>query len=573
METGTSGGRRASLLALPVALFVVAGVVVAGALVLTAPQVALAGGRRVRPADAIAASPLATVSTPAGVAVPTAPAVLTGKTAGNGEFAATVVDIAPDTSGGGYWEVAADGAVYNFGNATFYGSMGGQLLNAPVVGMAADPATGGYWLVASDGGIFAFNAPFEGSMGGQPLNAPIVGIAALPDGGGYWEIASDGGIFAFGAPFRGSMGGHPLNAPIVGMAVDPTTDGYWEVASDGGIFAFDAPFRGSMGGQPLNAPVVGMAANPGGGYWEVASDGGIFAFDAPFLGSMGGQRLNAPVVGLAANPGGNGYWEVGADGGVFTFGSAKFAGSATVSTPNFYVPPSNPPANIPANPQYTAVTAGATGAQATADPPCWQIATSAWVPAPSSPQCIAAEIDATDNARATEGLPPIQMPSDFDALTPQEQLFVVADIERVSRGEQPIVGLSSLLDSYAQQGTASNTDPQFSFAAVPSSDWWGSNVASGMLNALDANYTWMYDDGYGGDNIDCTNPDAAGCWGHRDNILTSNYGGTLVMGAGYVGESNGFASLGELFVVVSDPADIPPLYYTWSDAVAAGAGA
>ena len=74
--------------------------------------------------------------------------------------------------------------------------------------------------MASDGGLFAFgDAAFYGSMGGQPLNEPIVGIAATPDGGGYWEVASDGGLFAFGdAKFYGSMGGQPLNEPVVGMA-------------------------------------------------------------------------------------------------------------------------------------------------------------------------------------------------------------------------------------------------------------------------------------------------------------------------------------------------------------------
>jgi len=74
--------------------------------------------------------------------------------------------------------------------------------------------------VASDGGIFAFgDAQFYGSMGGTPLNKPIVGIASTPDGKGYWEVASDGGIFAFGdAQFYGSMGGTPLNKPIVGIA-------------------------------------------------------------------------------------------------------------------------------------------------------------------------------------------------------------------------------------------------------------------------------------------------------------------------------------------------------------------
>jgi hypothetical protein len=55
--------------------------------------------------------------------------------------------------------------------------------------------------------IFAFgDALFYGSMGGKPLNAPVVGIAATPDGRGYWEVASDGGIFAFGdAQYDGSV--------------------------------------------------------------------------------------------------------------------------------------------------------------------------------------------------------------------------------------------------------------------------------------------------------------------------------------------------------------------------------
>ncbi|MHB1964321.1 MAG: protease pro-enzyme activation domain-containing protein, partial [Acidimicrobiales bacterium] len=126
-------------------------------------------------------------------------------------------------SGAGYWEVAADGGIFAFGDANFYGSMGGRPLDRPVVGMAATPDDGGYWEVASDGGIFAFgDANFYGSMGGRPLDRPVVGMAATPDGGGYWEVASDGGIFAFGdAAFYGSMGGRPLNQPIVGIAATP----------------------------------------------------------------------------------------------------------------------------------------------------------------------------------------------------------------------------------------------------------------------------------------------------------------------------------------------------------------
>ena len=214
---------------------------------------------------------------------------------------------APDD--GGYWEVAADGGIFSFGDAAFHGSMGGTPLNAPIVGMAATPDGRGYWEVAADGGIFSFgDAAFHGSMGGTPLNAPIAGMAATPDGGGYWEVAADGGIFSFGdAAFHGSMGGTPLNAPIAGMAATPDGGGYWEVAADGGIFSFgDAAFHGSMGGTALNAPIVGMAATGGGGYWEVEADGGVFGFDAPFYGSragLGADRFFAIVPG----PGSAGY--------------------------------------------------------------------------------------------------------------------------------------------------------------------------------------------------------------------------------------------------------------------------
>jgi hypothetical protein len=81
------------------------------------------------------------------------------------------------------------------------------------------PQAQGYWLVGSDDGIFFGDASFFGSMGGRHLNDPVVGMAAAPDGNGYWLVASDGGIFSFGdASFMGSTGGMRLNAPIVGMA-------------------------------------------------------------------------------------------------------------------------------------------------------------------------------------------------------------------------------------------------------------------------------------------------------------------------------------------------------------------
>ena len=140
-----------------------------------------------------------------------------------------------------------------------------NISSAPVVGFSYTPDGMGYWEVASDGGVFAFgDAGFFGSMGGRSLAAPVVGLAPTTDGKGYWLVASDGGVFAFGdAPFAGSMGGTHLNAPMVAVAANPEGTGYWTVAGDGGVFSFgDAPYEGGMGGKPLAAPIVGMAATP-----------------------------------------------------------------------------------------------------------------------------------------------------------------------------------------------------------------------------------------------------------------------------------------------------------------------
>jgi hypothetical protein len=205
--------------------------------------------------------------------------------------------------GSGYWVFTDQGRALPFGDAQFYGDMGGAALRGPILDSIATPSGRGYWMVASDGGIFAFgDATFSGSMGGQPLNEPVMAMAPDADGQGYWLVASDGGIFAFGdATFSGSMGGQPLNEPVMAMAPDADGRGYWLVASDGGIFAFDAPFYGSMGNVRLNQDVTGMVASPtGGGYLMVAADGGAFTFgDVPFHGSLGANPPSWPITSIA----------------------------------------------------------------------------------------------------------------------------------------------------------------------------------------------------------------------------------------------------------------------------------
>ncbi len=242
------------------------------------------------------------------------PYSVTASYSGDSNFAAstsspavsvTVTQPAPAaTTKGGYWEAASDGGVFAFGDAGFYGSMGGTHLNSPVVGIAPTPDGRGYWLVGADGGVFAFgDAGFYGSMGGTHLSAPVRGIAATPDGHGYWLVGADGGVFAFGdAGFYGSPAGTHPASPVTGIAPSADGRGYRLAEADGTVLNFgDAASHGSLSGQQLAAPVVGVTTVPGGGgYWEVASDGGIFAFgSAPFDGSMGGHPLNRPVVAMA----------------------------------------------------------------------------------------------------------------------------------------------------------------------------------------------------------------------------------------------------------------------------------
>ncbi len=260
----------------------------------------------------------------------------------------------PSGGVGGYWLDAADGGVFTFGNARFFGSMGGTPLNRPVVGMSATHDSGGYWEVAADGGIFSFgDADFHGSVPGvlkpgQTLNQPVVGMATTPDGGGYWIVASDGGVFCFGdAPFEGSVPGvlkpgQSLNRPIVGIV--PTRDGrgYWLVASDGGVFAFgDAGFVGSLGSSPPPTPIVGVAPTPdNAGYWLLEADGTAHAFgDAPNVGvgaaSPGLASRNSSMTALVADGTGGGFDAVDGTGQVFAYGDAPYF-SDVASTVNGY---------------------------------------------------------------------------------------------------------------------------------------------------------------------------------------------------------------------------------------------
>ena len=232
---------------------------------------------------------------------------------------------------------AANGGVRVGGTTPFAGDLPSQGItpNLPVNGISRTATGLGYWLVADDGGIFSFgDAQFYGSMGGKHLNQPMVGMAPTPSTKGYWTVARDGGIFSFGdAQFYGSTGSIVLNQPVVGMAPTPLGHGYWLVARDGGIFSFgDAQFYGSAGSLGIK-DIVGMATSPSGhGYRFVSSSGHVHCYgDAVCAGDLTGQGYT--IVGMQTSPSGKGYWLLSNYGVVVGFGdvvssAARLPGTA-----------------------------------------------------------------------------------------------------------------------------------------------------------------------------------------------------------------------------------------------------
>jgi hypothetical protein len=359
----------------------------------------------------------------------------------------------------------------------------------------------GFWTVTSSGVVSAYgSAASLGDLSGRALNAPVVGIAATPSGNGYWLVASDGGIFSFGdASFYGSTGSLHLNRPIVGMTATPSGHGYWLVASDGGIFSFgDATFQGSTGSLHLNQPIVGMAADGAGGYWMVAADGGVFSFgDASYHGSAAGVLGGSRAVGIVATAGG--YWITTFGGGVLSYGDAAVLQSPQQASSSVALGTADPSTNTVPTPAY--------------EQACYSSTPSA--------SCDDQALGLIDSARSGEGLGPLALPANYSSLSTPQQLFVVANAERTSRGLPAFSALTTDLNSRALAAADTTQDP-----TGPSGVSWTSNLAWGVATPLAADFEWMYNDGEGSSNVDCTASDTSGCWGHRHDILVP-WGGSM----------------------------------------------
>jgi hypothetical protein len=186
--------------------------------------------------------------------------------------------------------------------------------------------------------------------------------------------------------------------------------------------------------------------------------------------------------------------------------------------------------------------------------------------APAGATCIAASVAYLNQARANLGQPPYTLPADFASLMPSQQLLILADSDRALYGLTPVPGLTDSLDQDASAGVVADADP------VPSDpNWWAytSNWAGGFANAVLAYEAWMYDDGPGSGNLDCTPSNSSGCWGHRHDVLWNfDHGGPLAMGAAAGADASG--SRGYAMLLEEESPGVEPAYtYSWGSGAAA----
>jgi len=173
------------------------------------------------------------------------------------------------------------------------------------------------------------------------------------------------------------------------------------------------------------------------------------------------------------------------------------------------------------------------------------------------------------------------------AMTPAQQVFTITNIERVQRGLPPFTAMTRQLNNWAMTGAVNSTDPHkhsttLTGGAVINSDTTGNFTASSYMNALIADYIWMYDDNTG-NATSCTptatNPhpeDRYGCWGHRQNIL-ENYAHSCstndnyYMGAAFatVPPPKLPYSFTQVMLGACGPAPTDEVF-TWAQALAAG---
>ncbi len=207
--------------------------------------------------------------------------------------------------------------------------------------------------------------------------------------------------------------------------------------------------------------------------------------------------------------------------------------------------------------------------------PCWAGGAAG---AASTTACHTQELAAINHQHTLEHVSAITLPRNFWTLAPALQIFVITDLERVSRGLKPVVGVNAQISGWAVTAARHSADVSvgsWNLSTGTELQIFGS-VWAGDLNSLDADFIWMYADGWatgGSANADCTSAKAAGCWGHRQ-IMLGSYGASsaLVAGVGSLPHALAGGDLNSDAEAIANYTGVKPTFtYTWATALAAGA--
>ena len=189
--------------------------------------------------------------------------------------------------------------------------------------------------------------------------------------------------------------------------------------------------------------------------------------------------------------------------------------------------------------------------------------------APTSATCVNAGVYYLDRGRARLNQPAYKLPANFPALAPDQQALILTNLDRILYRLPPIPGVAAGLDSDSYVGMRDLADPS---PSVPILFNYTSNWGGGQPNFTIAYETWMYDDGRGSPNADCTATSLDLCWGHRHTVLQRFVGyGPMAMGAAAGRDRYGTRAFAML-LGIGIPSYRPNYTYTWKQAMADGAG-
>lgn len=196
--------------------------------------------------------------------------------------------------------------------------------------------------------------------------------------------------------------------------------------------------------------------------------------------------------------------------------------------------------------------------------------------------CTNEQLQGIDVAHELEHVRPMTLPTNWSALSNAEQLFVLADLERVDRKLPPFLGLNKALSTEARSALRRGGDPSVAPGFALSVNTKTGYVAFGgtwseNFSPLSADYLWMYNDGWAGTltaNVACTSVRAAPCWAHRNELLglaakvrlaVGLTCRTCEMGAGGYTYQSGAHWYTSYVDLVERPAGAPPtMYFTWA---------